>query len=533
MGEVHCPCKAMIRVAKRGTENELPFYVMNIAHWLARSANTFPGNAALVHGIANRLSYRDFAQHAAACAGALRHRFGCHPGDRIAILAGNQPEYLEALYGIWWAGCVAVPINAKLHPREAAFIVADSGANVCFVSPAWRSALENIAAELPPLMRLISLEREEFAAMRASESMALVTRKPTDLAWLFYTSGTTGKPKGAMLSHRNLAAMTFNYFTDVDSIETGDCLLHAAPVSHGSGLYNFAHVLRGASQVFPESGGFDPAEIIDLLKTHKGLAMFAAPTMVKRLTEYVTQHGGDTTGLKTIIYGGGPMYLSDLKRALRVFGNKFVQIYGQGESPMTITALSRFHHADVHHPRHEMRLASVGVAHSGVQIRIGGDAEMPAAPGETGEILVKADTVMSGYWNNPAASAESLKDGWLLTGDLGVLDEEGFLTLKDRSKDVIISGGSNIYPREIEEVLLLHPAVREVSVVGRADAEWGEVVVAFVVAIEGATVDSQELDRFCLEQIARFKRPKEYRVVDALPKNNNGKVLKTELRKLL
>ena len=158
---------------------------------------------------------------------------------------------------------------------------------------------------------------------------------------------------------------------------------------------------------------------------------------------------------------------------------------------------------------------------------------MPAAPGETGEILVKADTVMSGYWNNPAASAESLKDGWLLTGDLGVLDEEGFLTLKDRSKDVIISGGSNIYPREIEEVLLLHPAVREVSVVGRADAEWGEVVVAFVVAIEGATVDSQELDRFCLEQIARFKRPKEYRVVDALPKNNNGKVLKTELRKLL
>ena len=506
---------------------------MNIAYWLSRSANTFPDNAALVHGSVDTVPYREFARRAAACAGALRARFDCRPGDRVAILAGTRPEYLEALYGIWWAGCAAVPINAKLHPREAAFIVADAQAKVCFVSREWRAALEDIATELPPSMRLISLEPGEFSAIMAGAAIPMAARNPADLAWLFYTSGTTGKPKGAMLSHRNLVAMTFNYFTDVDSIDAGDCILHAAPVSHGSGLYNFAHVLRGAAQVFPESAGFDPAEIIALLKSHKGMTMFAAPTMVKRLTEHTLKEAGGTHNLKTVVYGGGPMYVADLKSALRVFGNKFVQIYGQGESPMTITALSKFHHADTRHPRHEARIASVGVAHSGVQIHIGDDAGEPVAGGDAGEIFVKGDTVMSGYWNNPEATAQTLKDGWLRTGDLGVLDEDGFLTLKDRSKDLIISGGSNIYPREIEEVLLLHPAVAEVSVVGRADAEWGETVVAFVVARESQEIASSALDQFCLERIARFKRPKEYRFVDALPKNNYGKVLKTELRKLL
>ncbi len=506
---------------------------MNIAHWLARSADTFPDNSALVLGTGQKVTYREFARRAAACAAALRDRFHCRPGDRIAILAGNQPGYLEALYGIWWAGCVAVPINAKLHAREAAFIVADAQAGTCFVSPEWRSALEEIAAELPPSMRLISLASDPFAAMRAGGTMPLVARDPGDLAWLFYTSGTTGKPKGAMLSHRNLAAMTFNYFTDVDSIDAGDCILHAAPISHGSGLYNFAHVPRGAAQILPASSGFDCAEIIELLKTHCGMTMFAAPTMVKRLTEHVMAHGGDTRNLKTIVYGGGPMYVADLKRALDVFGNKFVQIYGQGESPMTISALSRFHHADTQHPRHEARLASVGVAHSGVRIRICDESGQPVAAGEAGEIFVRGEPVMSGYWNNPEASALALKDGWLLTGDLGVLDDDGFLTLKDRSKDLIISGGSNIYPREIEEVLLMHPAVAEASVVGRPDAEWGETVVAFVVLRENLKVEQRELDRVCLARIARFKRPKEYRFIEALPKNNYGKVLKTELRKLL
>ena len=511
---------------------------MNIARWLARSAKSFPDHAALVPGAGPALSYREFARTAAALANALQVQFAVKPGDCIAVLAGNCPAYLEALYAIWWAGAAAVPINAKLHPREALYILDNAGVDVCFVSPDWRDALAGIAGELPPTLRVVGFASDEFDSMRRAAPLAIMPlaitpREPDDLAWLFYTSGTTGKPKGAMLTHRNLMAMTFNYFSDVDSIAVGDCILHAAPVSHGSGLYNFAHVLRGAAQVFPASGGFDPAEIAALLKTHAGMSLFAAPTMVKRLTEYVAQQDADTRNLKTIIYGGGPMYVADLRQALQVFGNKFVQIYGQGESPMTITALSRFHHADAGHPRHEVRLASVGVAHSGVQIRVCDDAGNEATTGEAGEICVKGDTVMLGYWNDAAATALSLNEGWLRTGDIGSIDEDGFLTLLDRSKDLIISGGSNIYPREIEEVLARHPAVAEVSVVGRADTEWGETVVAFVVVHADAAVDIAELDRHCLQHVARFKRPKEYKFIDALPKNNYGKVLKTALRKLL
>ena len=518
---------------RRGTKNALPFYVMNIAHWLARSAKSFPDHPALALGSRTVLSFREFAAATAVRAHALQSRMDCQPGTRIAILAGNCPAYLEALYAIWWAGCVAVPINAKLHPREALFILADAGVSVCFVSTQWRQGLATVADELPMALRLIELGSDEFNAMKTNASLAIVPRDPDDLAWLFYTSGTTGKPKGAMLTHRNLMAMTFNYFSDVDSIAVGDCLLHAAPVSHGSGLYNFAHVLRGACQVFPASQGFDPAEIVSLLKTHAGMSMFAAPTMVKRLTEHVAQIDADTANLKTIIYGGGPMYVADLKQSLKILGNKFVQIYGQGESPMTISVLSRFHHMDTKHPRHEARLASVGMAHSGVQIRICNDAATEVATGEIGEVCVRSDTVMLGYWSDKQASAQTLRDGWLLTGDIGSVDEDGFLTLLDRSKDLIISGGSNIYPREIEEVILQHAAVAEVSVVGRPDAEWGETVVAFVVLRAHAALDSAELDRHCLQHVARFKRPKEYRFIDALPKNNYGKVLKTALRKLL
>ena len=226
------------------------------------------------------------------------------------------------------------------------------------------------------------------------------------------------------------------------------------------------------------------------------------------------------------------MYVADCKAALARFGNKLVQIYGQGESPMTISCLDKALHADTSHPRYEERLASVGHAFTGVEIMVADRDDNPLPAGEIGEILVRGDTVMAGYWNNPAASAETLRHGWLHTGDVGSLDQDGFLTLKDRSKDVIISGGSNIYPREVEEVLLRHPAVSEVSVVGQADAEWGEIVVAFIVA-RGAAPDSAELDALCLDNIARFKRPKRYVVVDALPKNNTGKVLKTSLRELL
>jgi acyl-CoA synthetase (AMP-forming)/AMP-acid ligase II len=227
------------------------------------------------------------------------------------------------------------------------------------------------------------------------------------------------------------------------------------------------------------------------------------------------------------------MYVADLERALQLFGPRLYQLYGQGESPMTITGLSKRLHADQTHPRWRDRLGSCGVPRTGVLVKVVDDHDRELPSGEVGEVVTRSDCVMEGYWNNPAASEEALRGGWLHTGDLGSFDEEGFLTLRDRSKDMIISGGSNIYPREIEEVLLRHPELVEVSVVGRPHPEWGEEVIAFVVPRAAAKVAPEELDRLCLDHIARFKRPRHYRFVDALPKNNYGKVLKTELRRLL
>ena len=234
--------------------------------------------------------------------------------------------------------------------------------------------------------------------------------------------------------------------------------------------------------------------------------------------------------IRTVFYGGAPMYLENLKEALSVLGPRLWQGYGQGETPNTITCLSKAMHVDDGHPRFEQRLASVGVARSGVEVRLVDDAGADVPVGEIGEIVCRSDVTMRDYWNNPQATASALRDGWLHTGDLGAFDEDGFLTLKDRSKDVIISGGSNIYPREVEEVLLQHPDVLEVSVIGARHADWGEEVIAFVVPRAGRSVSDEDLDRLCLENIARFKRPKRYLRIDELPKSPYGKVLKTALR---
>jgi len=481
---------------------------MNLMSWLERAARASPDAAAIYQGRSRWATHGELARRAGAIAHTLRERMGFSPGDRVAIAMPNAPEYLELLYGVWWAGLAAVPVNAKLHEREIAYIHEHSQS------------------------RLLVRSREQVAELRGGALLPLQPADVSSLAWLFYTSGTTGRPKGAMLSHRCLAQMTLSYFADVDAVREDGMLLHAAPLSHGSGLYNFTHLAKGAAQAVPESGGFDPAEVLELLEAHRNVSLFAAPTIVKRLADAALARGATASGLQTIVYGGGPMYLADLEHATRAFGPRLAQIYGQGESPMTITALSKRHHADGGHPRHRERLSSVGLPHAVVEVAVR-DAQGHDLPaGEPGEICVRGDVVMSGYWRDPEATARALRDGWLWTGDVGVFDPDGFLTLKDRSKDLIISGGSNIYPREIEEVLLRHPAVAEAAVVGKPDREWGESVVAFVVARDAAPA-IDELDRLCLEHIARFKRPREYRFLAALPKNHYGKVVKGELRAML
>ena len=487
---------------------------MNLAHWLARAGKAFPDNPAVALGAATVQNYNTLAERAAKLAGGLSN-LNLAPGDRVAICSKNRPQYVEAMQGIWWGGFSAVPANAKLHGAELGYILENSAAKVCLVGPELEDAVRQHAPN--SLQHLIVFGSPDYDKLFTADPLAVVETEPDDLAWLFYTSGTTGRPKGAMLSHRNMYAMALAYHSDIDPTSGTDAIIHAAPMSHGSGIYMVPHVLAAACNVVPQSGSFDAQEIFHLADAWPGSSLFAAPTMVKRMTECpadIPAHG-----FRTISYGGGPMYVEDARAALNRFGPCLAQVYGQGESPMTITVCNRQIIADKDHPRWLQRLASVGIANSAVTVRVVGEIDETLPAGETGEILVRGDAVMAGYWNNPEATAATLKGGWLHTGDIGAFDADGFLTLKDRAKDVIISGGSNIYPREVEEVLLEHPAISEVSVIGRAHPEWGEIIVAYVVG----DAPQAELDQLCLDRIARFKRPKAYVRLDELPKNNYGK----------
>ena len=432
------------------------------------------------------------------------------------------------MFGCWAAGLCAVPANARLHPREVEFIAEDSGARLLVATPVLAEALAQLPGAVASLHRVVATRSADYDGL-FGEPLGADPGQPTDSAWLFYTSGTTGRPKGAVLTHRNLVFMSQCYYADIDQLDERDTHVLAAPVSHGAGLYALPFLLKGAHQiVLPH---FDVEAILDVIARHPRVSMFAAPTMLTRLVHAPEVAAADIANLRTIYYGGGPMYVADLERALDIFGPRLYQLYGQGESPMTITGLAqRLHERD--HPHWYDRLASCGYARSGVLVRVVDDQDRDLRAGEIGEVITKSDCVMDGYWQNPAANAETLRGGWLHTGDLGSMNADGLLTLRDRSKDMIISGGSNIYPREIEEVLLRHPDVVEASVVGRSHPDWGEEVVAFLVARRGTVVAAAELDRLCLDHIARFKRPRDYRFVEALPKNNYGKVLKTELRRL-
>jgi long-chain acyl-CoA synthetase len=506
---------------------------MNLATWVERHGRMRPDQPALAEGERVHATWAEFASRTAAVAGGLRESFGLSAGDRVAIVMRNRPEYLEAQFAIWHAGLVAVPVNARLHRDEIAYILSHSQTAVVVTDDDHAADVDSLVGKVASLKAVVIAPGEAWDRLTASSPSPLVDRQPTDAAWLFYTSGTTGQPKGATLTHRNLLMASLSYFADIDPVSASDSILHAGPLSHGSGLYGLPHIARGAVSITPASGGVEGAEIASLIQRWPGLSFFAAPTMVRRLTHDPAIAAADLTNLKTIIYGGAPMYLADLEDALAVFGPKLAQIYGQGETPMTITALSKADHADRKHPRWREHMQSVGTTRTDVEVRIVDPTDNELPIGEIGEIVVRGDVVMAGYWNQPEASAETLRGGWLHTGDVGSFDADGHLTLRDRSKDLIISGGMNIYPREVEEALLVHPGVRAVSVVGRPDPEWGESVVAFVVADGSAPPSTDDLDRTCIERIARYKRPKEYRFVDSLPTNNYGKVLKRELRELL
>lgn len=509
---------------------------MNVGKFLTKSARTFPDKAALVHG-RKKLSYAQFNARANRLANAL-YGLGMKQGDNVALLQYNYPEMLESMFACFKAGLGAVPINWRLHPKEFAFIIDHSEAKGVIVSEEFNESILEIRDQIPQARHLITLRGAggelldyEELLLKGSEAFRDADVEPDDLAWLFYTSGTTGMPKGAMLTHRNLVAMSMNFYADIcPGFGWDDAILHAAPLSHGSGCYALPNIGKAATNVILESKSFDPELIFKSTQDYRITNMFAAPTMVKLIAESGAVDKYDHRSMRALNYGGAPMLVEDLKKAMEKLGNCLVQLFGQAESPMTITYLPHRDHVLDGTPEQMKRLASAGFPRTDVEVKIfnSNDKELP--PGEMGQIVTRSDLVMKGYWRNPEATAETLRSGWLHTGDMGYIDEGGYLFIMDRSKDMIISGGENIYPREIEEVLIKHPAVREVAVIGVPDAKWGEAIKAVVALQPGVSAAEEELIGFCKDNIASYKKPKSVDFVDELPKNNYGKILKRELR---
>ena len=498
---------------------------MNEALWLKIAAEKFPNASALALGKNTVSTFAELSDTVSMVADGLLSK-QLQTGDRVAIFAANTPSYITALYSIWWAGLVAVPINAKLHEDEVSFILEHAEISHIFISDQTAQVAVKSQKKCAHNVSIINLNDIDDLKKKPVEAYA---SKPEDLAWLFYTSGTTGRPKGAMLTFKNLDEMTTQFLSCVASVDKGDAIIHAAPLSHGSGLYTLPHIRNAACQVIPESGGFDVEELSELLDHWSGVSMFAAPTMVNRLVRSdVDLNDTRLNNLKTIIYGGAPMYANDAEQALLRLGPKLAQIYGQGESPMTITYLDQNALSSKNDPKWRDILGSVGIAFPNVEVAVKTDDGEVVNKDANGEVVVRGDIVMAGYWKQPEATEAAIQNGWLHTGDIGSISNEGYLTLLDRSKDLIISGGSNIYPREVEEILLTHPGVEDVSIIGRYDDDWGEIVIAYFVG----AANPEELDQHCLNHMARFKRPKEYIAIDSLPKSHYGKILKSELREI-
>ena len=509
---------------------------MNIGHCLTKSARTFPNNLAIAYG-KRKLSYTEFNRRANRLANAFC-KHGIRQGDNVAVLMHNCPEMLESMFAGFKAGCGVVPINFRLHPKEYAFIINHSEAKAVIISQEFNEEIIKACALFPCVQSIITLSGARdnllnYESLISSESGRFndVDVDAEDVAWIFYTSGTTGNPKGAMLTHRNLLSMTMNFYADMaPGFDSSDVALHAAPLSHGSGCYALPNVAKGAANIILESKSFDPETVLRTIQEHRVTNMFAAPTMIKRLIDSPAIDRYDHSSMRYLNYGGAPMLVEDLINAMKKLGACLVQLYGQAESPMTITYLSHDDHVLDGDSDRMKRLASAGIPRTDVEVKIVDPDGNELPPGETGEIVTRSDLVMKGYWRAPEATAEALRDGWLYTGDMGYMDEHGYLFLMDRSKDMIISGGENIYPREIEEVIVEHPAVREVAVIGVPDPQWGEAIKAVVSLVPGSKATESELINFCTEHIARYKKPRSVDFVDELPKNNYGKIVKRELR---
>jgi acyl-CoA synthetase (AMP-forming)/AMP-acid ligase II len=506
---------------------------MNVGRALENTARRFPERPAVTWGD-RTMTYAAFDRRSNALAHGLGS-LGVGRGDRVAVLMRNRPELLETMYACFKAGYCLVPLNSRFTAGDVSYHVGDSGAVVVLTDAEGAQVVSG--AEIGPATVVVAGTDAvpigacgyDTLVAESDESSAVVPVERDALAWLFYTSGTTGRPKGAMLTHGNLSFVTASWLADLTPLSECDVTLHAAPLSHGAGFHALAATARGAHQVIPESARFEPDRILDLLAGARVTNTWMVPTQIVMLSD-ATVGPTELPALHHVVYGGAPFARADLERALERFGPIFVQLFGQGETPMTATVLPASDHAAAMAGDRPERLASAGFTRPGMDVRVLGEDDRELAPGEVGEVCVQGPAVMLGYWQRPDATAEALRNGWLHTGDLGRFDEHGYLYLLDRAKDMIITGGSNVYAVEVEAVLADHAAVRDVAVIGVPDRTWGELVVAVVVADEASESTEGALDAHCTERLASYKRPRRYVFRDALPRNAYGKVVKRQLR---
>lgn len=509
-------------LSRAGTEENPSARAGNVGRLLFEAARTHPEQVAVIfHG--RQWSYSELNDRVNALALGLT-RLGLQTGDRVVLWMKNCPQFIETMFACWKVGLVVVPVNARLTPAEVAVQVSDCAASALVYGAEFISG----AAQVPIAYKINvggedDLSYEDLVAPGAADEQ---TRElPEDApGWLFYTSGTTGRPKGAVITHRNLLFVVVSWCADLYCLRAGDVVLHCAPLSHGAGFHALTAIARGAQNLVHDR--FDPDLVIGDIARYQVTASWLVPTQVRMLLDSPALARADLASLRSLVYGGAPMHAADLTEAMTRFGPVLCQLYGQGESPMTISYLSTDEHRLERADREV--LSSAGVARTGMEIRIVDAQATPVPIGEVGEIAVRGPAVMTGYWNRPDATGAALRGGWLHTGDLGRLDERGYLYVLDRLKDFVITGGSNVYAREVEDVLLQHGAIREAAVFGVPDRLWGEAVTAAVVGADGLT--PYEVIAFCRASMADYKCPKHVYICRELPKNAYGKVLKRELR---
>ena len=514
--------------------------VMNLGQLLAQAAKLYPGQAGLIEGD-RRWSWSEINARVDAMVTALRHK-GLKKGDKILVQSRNNVQLFESCWVAFRLGCVWVPTNFRLTPPEISYLGASSGARAVIYEPDFAEHVDAIAAASDALELVVCIGKPRPGESSYEELVERYSHEPAEPAvveyddplWFFYTSGTTGKPKAGVLTHGQMAFVVTNHLAElIPGTTHRDCSIAVAPLSHGAGIHALLNVARGAPTVLMGGEKLDPEIFWQLVEKHRVSNLFTVPTIVKMLVEHPAVDAYDHTSLRFMIYAGAPMYRADQKFALQKLGNVLVQYFGLGEVTGNITVLTPdMHSSDDDDPN--ANIGSCGRPRVGMEVAIL-DADLQhVALGTVGEICCRGPAVFSGYHNNADASAKALRGGWFHTGDLGRLDSRGLLYITGRESDMYISGGSNVYPREVEEVLLTHPGVAEVAVLGVPDPKWGEIGVAVIVReTTGGPVDEMALLTHLDGRCAKYRWPRRMFFWDSLPKSGYGKVTKKDVLRIL